>query len=206
MSDCVWPQRWQHTRLPGPWASPGKNTGVGCHFLLQCKKVKSLSCVRLLVTPWTAAHQAPLSMGFSKQVYWRGVSLPSPCYRLTVPKTIKMTLIRPPHDKFQAGSQNWLWYSVCSRFPVHPYNFFLRAVISPDRQREVGLWTQVCLFPRLLASWQKTILLSYKHFPLSYWVLSSKQPYLSSVTESLAESDVLTAVCLSFSQQHRQCD
>ena len=40
-------------------------------------KVKSLSCVRLLVTPWTAAHQAPPSMGFSRQEYWSGVSLPS---------------------------------------------------------------------------------------------------------------------------------
>ena len=33
--------RWQPTRLPRPWDSPGKNTGVGCHFLLQCMKVKS---------------------------------------------------------------------------------------------------------------------------------------------------------------------
>ena len=41
MSDSVWPQRWQPTRLPRPWDSPGKNTGVGCHFLLQCRKVKS---------------------------------------------------------------------------------------------------------------------------------------------------------------------
>ena len=37
------PQRWQPTRLPHPWDSPGKNTGVGCHFLLQCMKVKSES-------------------------------------------------------------------------------------------------------------------------------------------------------------------
>ena len=41
-------------------------------------KVKSLSGVRLLATPWTAAHQAPPSMGFSRQVYWSGVPLPSP--------------------------------------------------------------------------------------------------------------------------------
>ena len=40
-------------------------------------KVRSLSCVRLLATPWTAAHQAPLSMGFSRQEYWSGVLLPS---------------------------------------------------------------------------------------------------------------------------------
>ena len=41
MSDSVRPHRWQPTRLPHPWDSPGKNTGVGCHFLLQCMKVKS---------------------------------------------------------------------------------------------------------------------------------------------------------------------
>ena len=43
MSDSVRPHRWQPTRLPHPWDSPGKNTGVGCHFLLQCMKVKSES-------------------------------------------------------------------------------------------------------------------------------------------------------------------
>ena len=43
MSDSVRPHRWQPTRLPSPWDSPGKNTGVGCHFLLQCMKVKSES-------------------------------------------------------------------------------------------------------------------------------------------------------------------
>ena len=41
-------------------------------------KVKSLSHVRLLVTPWTGAYQAPPSMGFSRQEYWSGVPLPSP--------------------------------------------------------------------------------------------------------------------------------
>ena len=43
MSDSVRPHRWQPTRLPRPWDSPGKNTGVGCHLLLQCVKVKSES-------------------------------------------------------------------------------------------------------------------------------------------------------------------
>ena len=43
MPDSVRPHRRQPTRFPGPWDSPGKNTGVGCHFLLQCMKVKSES-------------------------------------------------------------------------------------------------------------------------------------------------------------------
>ena len=74
------PQRRQPTRLCRPWGSPGKDTGVGCHFLLQCMKVKSLSCVSLLATPWTAAFQAPPSMEFSRQEYWNGVPWPSPYY------------------------------------------------------------------------------------------------------------------------------
>ena len=41
MSNSVQPRRWKPTRFPHPWDSPGKNTGVGCHFLLQCMKVKS---------------------------------------------------------------------------------------------------------------------------------------------------------------------
>ena len=48
MSDSVRPHRWQPTRLPRPWDSPGKNTGVGCHFLLLCIKVKSESEVAQL--------------------------------------------------------------------------------------------------------------------------------------------------------------
>ena len=91
--------RRQPTRLPHRWDSPGKNTGVGCHFLLQCIKVKSLSRVRFSATPWTAAkslsrvrfsatpwtaaHQAPPSMGFSRQEYWSGVPLPSPYKHVT---------------------------------------------------------------------------------------------------------------------------
>ena len=133
VSNTVWPHRQQHTRLPRPWDSPGKNTGVVCHFLLQCGKVKSesevdqscltlcdpmdcslpgssihgilqartlewvaisfssaqkwkgkgksLSRVPLFATPWAAAHQAPPSMGFSRQEHWSGVPLPLLSYK-----------------------------------------------------------------------------------------------------------------------------
>ena len=78
---CVTPQMAAH-QASRPWDSPGKNTGVGCHFLLQCMKVKSESEVAqscpTLATRWTAAYQAPPSMGFSRQKYWSGVLLPSP--------------------------------------------------------------------------------------------------------------------------------
>ena len=49
-------------------------------------KVKSLSRVQLLAAPWTAAYQAPLSMGFSRQEYWSGVPLPSPEVLSTSPE------------------------------------------------------------------------------------------------------------------------
>ena len=90
VSDSVWPHGLQPTRLLCPWDSPGKNTGVGCHFLLQCVKVESESEVTqsclTLSNPWTAAYQAPPSMGFSGQQYWSGVPLPFPnewlsCYK-----------------------------------------------------------------------------------------------------------------------------
>ena len=74
VSDSVRPHRQQPTRLPRPWDSPGKNTGVGCHFLLQCMKVKSES--EVVETSWTAAYQAPPAMGFSRQEYWSRVPLP----------------------------------------------------------------------------------------------------------------------------------
>ena len=143
----MWPHRRQLTRLPCPWDSPGKDTGVGCHFLLQCMKVKSesevaqscltltdpmdcsppgssvsgilqarilewsaiafsnawkwkakvksLSRVWLLPTPWTAAYQAPLSMGLSRQEYWSGVPLPSPAFFLewSCLKIIRLSLV-----------------------------------------------------------------------------------------------------------------
>ena len=55
MSDSMQPHRWQPTRLLHPWDSPGKNTGVGCHFLVQCTHVcmhaKSLQLCLTLCDP-----------------------------------------------------------------------------------------------------------------------------------------------------------
>ena len=71
---------------------------------MKVKTVKSLSRVRLLATPRTAAHQAPLSMGFSRQEYWSGVLLPSPT--------------EEPHDPQSPVS------SVClSHPPLNPSSF-----------------------------------------------------------------------------------
>ena len=81
MSNSVQPQRRQPTRLPCPWDSPGKNTGVGCHFLLQCMKVKRQSEVAqscpTLSDPMDCSLPGSSIMGFSRQEYWSGVPLPS---------------------------------------------------------------------------------------------------------------------------------
>ena len=78
----VQPHRRQPTRLPHPWDSPGKNTGVGCHFLLQCMKVKSESEVTqscpTLSDPMDCSLPGSSVHGFSRQEYWSGVPLPSP--------------------------------------------------------------------------------------------------------------------------------
>ena len=56
----------------------GRTLSTQCGFLLKkSESVKSLSHVRLFVIPWTIAHQAPLSMEFSRQEYWSGLPFPS---------------------------------------------------------------------------------------------------------------------------------
>ena len=80
MSDSVRPHRLQPTRLPRPWDSPGKNTGVGCHFLLQCMEVKSESEVAqscpTLSDPMDCSPSGSSAMGFSRREHWSG------CHRL----------------------------------------------------------------------------------------------------------------------------
>ena len=76
----------QHTLL---WTNTGEwevqvriedknKNGEGFFVYLMIEAAESLSRVRLLATPWTAAYKAPPSMGFSRQEYWSGVPLPSP--------------------------------------------------------------------------------------------------------------------------------
>ena len=77
VSDSVWPHRWPPTRLPIPGILQARTVEwVAISFTNAWKwkvKVKSLSCVQPSATPWTAAFQAPPSMGFSRQESWSGV-------------------------------------------------------------------------------------------------------------------------------------
>ena len=82
MSDSVWPHTREATRLPRCWDSSGKNNGVGCHFLLQCMKMKSESeVIQSCPTPrdpMDCTYQAPPVLGFSRQESWSGSPVPSP--------------------------------------------------------------------------------------------------------------------------------
>ena len=89
MSNSVRPHRQQPTRLPCPWDSPGKNTGIGCHFLLQCRKMKSESEVNqsclTLSDPMDCSLPGSSIHGISKQEFWSGVPLPTLVEMLVLP-------------------------------------------------------------------------------------------------------------------------
>uniref|UniRef100_A0A8C0A1Z8 RNA-directed DNA polymerase n=1 Tax=Bos mutus grunniens TaxID=30521 RepID=A0A8C0A1Z8_BOSMU len=94
MSDSVQHHRRQPTRLHHPWDSPGKNTGVGCHFLLQCIKDKSenefaQSCPTLS-DPMDCSLPGSSIHGFSRQESWSGLPLPSPCIYIKIYKLWKI--------------------------------------------------------------------------------------------------------------------
>ena len=112
----VRPHKWQPIRLPSPWDSPGKNTGVGYHFLLQCRKwkvkVKSLSGVRPSATPWTAAFQASPSMGFSRQECWSGVPFQVYLFPTCIDSLFSWTLF----GLSQSDETSPLWFCL---LPLH---------------------------------------------------------------------------------------
>ena len=96
------PHRQQPTRLPCSRNSPLEWVASSFSNAWKWKvKVKSLSRVQLLATLWTAAYQAPPSMGFSRQEYWNGVPLPSPSDSVWI--STKMHLLEFP------GNSRYIW-------------------------------------------------------------------------------------------------
>ena len=97
--------------------------GLTCHSLFTTQHMYScmrlvfglvLSCVRFFVTPWTVAHQAPLSMGFSRQDYWSGLPFPSPG-DLPSPGVKPISLVSPALEGgFFTTGGTWEVLLVCS--------------------------------------------------------------------------------------------
>ena len=107
-------------------------------------KVKSLSCVRLLATPWTAAYQAPPSMGFARQEYWSRVPLPSPSFLF---------------ERMPFWTQN---ATFC--FPLIAaleLCFFIAQVIS---------WKQTCPWLNLSSFVSTTLYFVWLHLPPGHWL------------------------------------
>ena len=146
MPDSVRPHRWQPTRLPRPWDSPGKNTGVGCHFpspMHESEKWKwSCSVVSDSATPWTAAYQAPPSIGFSRQQYWSWVSLPSPkiWHKWThLWKRNRLTVIENKHMFTKEVSGEWInWKFWISRYEL----LYVKYINSKDLPYSTGNYSQ----------------------------------------------------------------
>ena len=145
MSDSMRPHRRQPTRLPRPWDSPGKNTGVGCHFLLQCVRVKLLSRVRFLVTPWTTAYRAPPSVGFSRPrvLEWGAIAFSIYKAYVVVIQVVQKRQLRvlsgaiwPGSGRSQSGLRYFDHFASC--FPPSPTARCGKASIMTNNRSDVN--------------------------------------------------------------------
>ena len=104
------PHRRQPTRLPRPWGSPGKNTGVGCHFLLQCRKVKSESEVAQLCPTFSNPMDCSLPGSSIHGIFqarvleWGAIAFSIICHQEIQIKATRM-----------ASLTQWTWVWVNSR-------------------------------------------------------------------------------------------
>ena len=113
---CV-PHRWKPTRLPCRWDSPGKNTGVSCHFLLQCMKVKSESEVTqscpILSNPmdWSPTGSSIHGIFQARVLEWVAIAFSAPLLSAETSPTSFLSIFSACHSLLNA-----------SRFsPLNPY-------------------------------------------------------------------------------------
>ena len=108
---------------------------MGFHFLLQCMKVKSESEVAqscpTLSDPWTAAYQAPLSMGFSRQEYWSGLPLPSPLEALSPAINWAAGIYQVSFSGLSSETGTVQGVGGSSGFPLLPWHQPSTAIVAP---------------------------------------------------------------------------
>ena len=152
MSNSLQPHRRQPTRMPHPWNSPGKNTGVGCHFLLQCMKVKSesrvaQSCPTLCnpmdcSPPVSSVHEVLqtrilewVAMLFSRGSSWPGIEPPSLLSPTLQAGSLPLAPPRKPLMKYILREMIQLKFATCyfllylvpccqSRYKILIWSFF----------------------------------------------------------------------------------
>ena len=134
MSDSVRPHRWQPTRLPCPWDSPGKNTGVGCHFLLQCMKVKSESQVAQSYSTLSDPMHCSLT-GFSvhrifqaKVLEWGAIAFSAMEYY----SALKQWAVKPWEDKKEAYVCFFTWKKLMEGLGILVW-FWLSGILEKTR-------------------------------------------------------------------------
>ena len=160
MSDSVWPHRCSPPGSPVPGILQARTLEwVAISFSNAWKwkvKVKSLSHVWLFATPWTAAYQAPLSMGFSRQEYWSGMPLPFPSqyeFRKRIGKGANTVF----NSEYKEGLRNWIawdwWLNKAS------LSFILMEYLKTKENRKfpgspvVKTWCFQCHGPRFNPWW-----------------------------------------------------
>ena len=156
MSDSVWPHRRQPTRLPRPWDSPGKNTGVGCHFLPQCMKVKSESEVAqsclTLSDPMDCSLPGSIHGIFQARVLeWGAIALEmiKLSFFCTLSFSIYIDLCNHHHN--QDTEQ---FYYTKKKLPLSQYSHIISAILTPVQSlslvwlfANLGLWSARLLCP-----------------------------------------------------------
>ena len=123
MSNSVQPHRWQPARLPGPCDSPGKNTGVGCHFLLQCMKVKSESGIAqsclTLSDPLDCSLPGSSVHGIFQARVLEWVTSASTLIKIKANKTKKQKIEKPSlYNLWESPSHRSLWDLFCPQCPL----------------------------------------------------------------------------------------
>ena len=123
----MWPHRWQPSRFPRPWDSPGKNTGVGCHFLLQCMKVKSESEVAQL---WlTLSNPMDCSLpGSSVHGIFQARVLEWGAIDSLIPSESVSCTVRGIYSA--SGTLLWDYSQICSKILKNVHDFWSRSSTS----------------------------------------------------------------------------
>ena len=121
MSDSVRPHRRPPIRLPRPWDSPGKNTGVGCHFLLQCMKVKSesevtQSCLTLRDPMNCSPPGSSVNGSFQARVLeWRAIAFSALICRTSQKTNTNELNYKPGSEGFTQCNELTQWRTVLPR-------------------------------------------------------------------------------------------
>ena len=143
------PHRQQPTRLPRPWDSPGKNTGVGCHFLLQCMKVRSesevaLSCLTLCDPMDRSPPGSSIHGIFQARVLEWGAIAFSDIYYLVPFKFQCCLFIRTQYFLCRGGTELFI---ICNQqFTSLKPTIFPKRLLYYDNERNISIF--ISEFPK----------------------------------------------------------